>query len=389
MALRRQSVPPSLGGLPAESSPAPRRYLLPLLGVALCALAALGVLRLDHSTPHPAPAPRAPVLTHATAEAVLAQLWPKREAALANDDEGAISVIDTGAALARDRSNVVEALARGDSGGRPIPPLSLHSVTLGGPITGPVGYPASFLAEVQPRTPPGHEPSTFLLVVTKQSGSAPWRVAMEASRGGTLRELNEELEELGEEELWAPRHRGSSPAWTQPRGALAALAAYFQHYVEYGGPPAYSPFMPGPWTTETGRYLAEHDPRYVVNRNGIRVQSNYTPDWQDGVYTFPAEGLEVTCGTIAVSSVWTPAGPGGFLYQPPSRSNWGAALAPGAYQSIRSSGEHQVCLMVLPAQGKIKVFSGEHPDGGLSAVSGVPVPQMQPEAEPTAKPHSS
>ena len=298
MAFRRHSVPPSLGGLPTEAAAAPRRYLLPLLGVALCALAALLVLRAHRGTSPPPAALSAPVITPTGAEAVLAQLWPKREAALANDDEGAISVIDSGAALARDMNNVVEALAQGDSGGRPIPPLGPHSVTLNGPIGAPSGYPATFLADVQPRTAQGREPSTFLLVVTKASASSPWRVAMETSRGGSLKELNELQEELGKKS--SGRQAKAQPRIRARPAATALRAGPIQRERSVRSLPIFNTMSntaahrhTAPSSQGHGRPKRDATSRKTIHNmwstgQGIRGQSTYTPDWRDGVYTFGA-----------------------------------------------------------------------------------------------------
>lgn len=365
------------------------RHVRPVIAASLCALIAVIALVALHKTARSRTSSSGPLITQPLAEKVLAQLWRKREAALANDNESVISAVDTGAALARDLNNIIEAVGQGDAGGRPEPALGRHFVALEQTNR----YPYSFLAGVQPTTStPASGQSTYLLVVTKVSSSSPWRVAMETTRGGSLEELWEDLEELkpGSEasvlKQGATMHVKNAPAWIQPTGALAAVAAYFQHYAEYGGPPAKSPIMPGPWTTQEGHFIAQNDPRYVVNRQGVRAKVAYTPDWQDGIYTFVERGLPITCGTIAVSNIWTPAAPGGYLYQPPSRMNWGVGLAPGAYQSIRGIGEHQICLTVSPTQGAIKVFGGEPgPDGSLGVVSGIPVPRAQAEAKPAAE----
>ena len=394
MSFQGPSPPQSRHGASAEPPRRGRPYLRPLIAVGLCALAAVVALGALHETASSNVTPRAPIINQRGAETVLAQLWARREAALANGDESGLKAVDTGAALSRDMSNMVEALAQGAAqSGRPEPPLGPHFVSIGSGSR----YPYSFLAGVQLAAPSRTSAeSTFLLVVTKASSSSPWRVAMETSRGGTLEDFWHALYELlpeGEgstqsEHVATPAKR--APAWTQPTGAIAALASYFQHYAEYGGPPAHSPFLSGPWTTQEGRFITENDPQYVVNRQGVRQRVTYSADWRDGVYTFPAYGFTITCGTIWVSSVSTPASPGGYLYQPPSRSNWGAELAPGAYQSIRGTGEHQACLSWPLTKNAVKVFSGEpRLDGSLGSVSGVPAPQAQPEAEPAGEPGSS
>ena len=363
----------------------------PVIAASVCALIAVIALAALHKTARSRTSSSGPVITQPLAEEALAQLWRKREAALANDNKSAISALDTGAALARDLNNIAEAVGHGDAGGRPEPALGPHFVALEQTNR----YPYSFLAGVQLQTSvPAREQSTYLLVVTKVSSSSPWRVAMETTRGGSLEELWEDLEELkpGSEgsalKQGAATHGNSDRAWIQPTGTLATVAAYFQHYAEYGGPPAQSPIMPGPWTTQEGYFIAQNDPRYVVNRQGVRAKVAYTPDLQDGIYTFVERGLTITCGTIAVSNVWTPAAPDDYLYQSPSRTNWGVGLAPGAYQSIRGIGEHQICLTTSPAKRSIKVFGGEPgPDGSLGVVAGVPVPQAG--AKPAAERRAS
>src|SRR5271165_324675 len=95
------------------------RHMWPVIAASLCALIAVIAIAALNETARSRTAPSGPIITRAGAEGVLAQLWGKRQAALAKDNESAISTVDTGAALARDLNNIVEAVGQGDAGGRP------------------------------------------------------------------------------------------------------------------------------------------------------------------------------------------------------------------------------------------------------------------------------
>lgn len=373
----------AFGATSAKRLRAPKRPLRLLILLVACAVIAVAAAVALHRNVGSQVRPAGPVISVAGAERVLAQIWPQREMARADNNAATLSRLDTGAELKRDLSVIVESRDQPRGSGRVARPLTLSLVALSSVRQ----FPASFLAVVQ-TTPQyvqrsareARQPVTVLLVVTKTSSKSRWRVAMETSYQGTLEEVGPE-----NEETFHPGRSREPATPAQAAGAVSALASYYQHYADYGGPPVHTPFLPGPWTTEEGQYIALGGSPYAVNSKGFRSRVTYVPAWQDGVYSFSPEGvlegLRIVCATVGVNAVATPATPGGYLYQPPGRSNWGAELLPGDYEVIRTSGEHQACLILNNNESQIDAISGEiYKDGDLSNVSGVPVPQPQPEA---------
>jgi hypothetical protein len=357
-----------------------------VLGIFIAALVVVAIVLVATNAISTSSAVRATgqVVTQKEAEQVLRQVWRERELARANDDVGALEAIDTGAELDRDVGDTLGARDRGVAShrvARPLGPTTSVELT----IPPPSKLPPYFLAAVQTTAPWRQWPSeraherqtTVLLVLTKASTHAPWRVAMETGGVGSLQELYEELEELDQE----GRHPGGARAQsaTKSSSLITALASYYQYYAEWGHAPSHSSFQQGQWTTEQGRSIANAGLRYEVNSGGFRNEVNYSVDAAtDDVYRFePAPGATLICGTVRGREVATPPEAGTYLVQPVSRAIWGGWLAPGAYSTVERSIIHQVCITVSPTRGGAAyVISGE--EEGESAWNATGMPAQPP-----------
>ncbi|HEY4896317.1 MAG TPA: hypothetical protein VII01_09530 [Solirubrobacteraceae bacterium] len=342
---------------------------------ALAALAALLPAALAFAIPHGGSASgRGPVITPTAARLVLAAVWGKRELARTSDDADAIKALDTSPELARDMSVTIEARDRGGWSQRVQRPLE-RSVVL---VPQQMRFPASFLAVVQTTSqwsasPVSHTPAglaTALLVFTRASRSATWRVAMETNYHGTIEQTSVGLD-LGA--FAAPATfsaPASQPAWTSPARAIRELAAFYEHYAEDGVAPPHSPFLPSYWTTGQGEQIAAVGLNGQVSPRGFRNHVTYTTDLAaDGLYQFGLGAMNLTCGTVRGREIAKPAEAGGYLNQPADRANWGGWLAPGAYSRITSALMHQVCLVIAPTSfGGIQAISGDDEDDDLNVV---------------------
>jgi hypothetical protein len=327
------------------------------------------------------------IVTPAAAQQVLASVWAKRELARTNDDTRGLAAVDTGPELARDMSLTVEAHDGGYWSQRVQRPLT--SLALYVPFQ--TSFPASFLAVVQTtsqwsrslatHTPEGRDAA--LLVLSKTSASAPWRVAMETHYSGTISESGAglDLDAQGTSDGYA--RPAPQPGWIRPVDSIAMLASFYQHYAQSGEAPNASPFLTSPWTTEQGEKIAADGLNGKVGSQGFRNYVTYNSDAAaDGVYQFDVGGMNLTCGTVRGQATATAAAPGGYLYQPKNRSNWGGWLAPGDYSRINSALMHQVCLLIAPTSlGGIRAISGDDEDSALSA-TGTPLSRFPSPATP-------
>jgi hypothetical protein len=300
-------------------------------------------------------------------------VWAKRELLRTGDDVAGLATVDAGPELARDTALSVQAHDIGQWSQRVLRPLGPF-VTY---VPFQTAFPASFLAVVQTsgqwsrslsnRTAEGRDAA--LLVLSKTSASAPWRVAMETNYEGTIwqNDAGLDLGLLGSTGTYSAA--APQPGWTRPANSIAMLASYYQHYAEHGEAPPESPFLPSYWTTGQGERIAAEGLNGYVSRRGFRNSVTYNTDVAaDGVYQFDLAGVNLTCGTVRGLETATAAGPGGYLNQPLDRSNWGGWLAPGAYSQIISPLMHQVCLVIAPTSlGGITAISGDNEGSALSA----------------------
>jgi hypothetical protein len=305
------------------------------------------------------------VITPASAREVLADVWAQRELARTEDNPAAIEAIDTGPELTRDMGITREAQDEGVWSQRVQRPFGPSAVF----VPYQTSYPASFLAAVQTTSQWSSSPAsdtpeglaTALLVLTKASASAPWRVAMETRYEHAISQTDVGLDlgALGASEAFDPPP--PRPGWTSAAKAISGLAGFYQHYAEYGDAPAQSEFGHSPWTTGQGERIAEGGLNGQIDAKGFRNSVTYDADpAADGLYQFDVGGDDLVCGTVRGVETALPARPGGYLSQPRSRHNWGGWLAPGAYSKITSPLIHQVCLVVPPdGYEGIRAISGD------------------------------
>jgi hypothetical protein len=309
----------------------------------------------------------------ANAWALLPKIWSSRERARSSDDGAALRRIDTGVELERDIGVTLNARGVGD--------WSARVRRRYGPgidvVPRPTGFPQSFLGVVQTskmyatsstdRTPQALN-AVALVVLTKSSPTARWRVALETGGTGAMSQLPHWHQAFNASSDPHPGYSPTAPApsWIGPSTAMSDLARLYEHYANHGTPPAGSRFRSGPWTTGQGRRLSSdvHTGQTVlngqVNPQGFRQTVSYYVDRADPTYQFDFGGIDLTCGTVRGVTRSNPVG--GYLLQTPDRRNWGGWLAPGAYASITTSLFHQVC-MEIPAtsSGEIRMVSGDDP----------------------------
>jgi hypothetical protein len=293
----------------------------------------------------------------AAAASELATMWRVREKALSDDDVAALKRVDTGAALDRDVGLTLYVKGLGTSSLRVQRHLGRSVVV----VPYQTRYPISFLAfvetssEFQPKTQAaatvGYETDT--LVFAKSAASEPWRVALATRQLGGFgftppRQL-----------VYAPPAPSSS--WISPTGALRALAQFDQESVEESSAPSV-PMDGGPWTTGAYSAFSSEGPNGITDNGGVRrVHTYYVSPNTDGVYHFDAMGADLVCGAVRANGTLTPSRPGGYLFQNPTRTNWGGWLAPGRYGVIRTSELNQVCLSIPATRDNgIDVVSGEY-----------------------------
>ncbi len=210
-------------------------------------------------------------------------------------------------------------------------------------------FPATFLAEAV--TTLEGAPYTQYLVITRQSVSTPWMVVADPGQDGALR-------------LDAARtgHGGFDPAVPSGSGSHlpADLAAYWQSWASRGRAPAQSPLAPGKWTTVAGAKLAKTPSGSLTASNGLIAKYRYQAGDADERWSFAVNAGTLTCGVVRYQTTWSALG--GYTWQPPEQSNWGANVAPGFYQDIIDTLIAQPCFLERPGQGIAVVSGASDPD---------------------------
>jgi hypothetical protein len=356
-----------------------------LMATLIVVVAVFAVVQLDRTAASPVKV-IGPVITPSAARQVLASVWAARELARTDDNVSALAAVDAGVELTRDMGVTLDAQGEDHWSQRVRRPFGSNSVFVPFQTT----FPASFLAVVETTSqwsssPTSHEPeglATVLLVLTKASRSARWRVAMETSYHGTIWETDVgiSLAGAGGPNLYAPPVHTT---WITPSSAVSQLATFYDHYAQYGDEPPQSPFARSYWTTGQGKRIAEGGRNGHVNHLGYRNSVSYHTDTaSDGIYQFSVADMELVCGTVRGTETATPAEPDGYLYQQPDRNNWGGWLAPGAYREITISLIHQVCLAISPegveglGEG-IRAISGDDEEAAWN-VTGKPLFRYRP-----------
>jgi hypothetical protein len=310
------------------------------------------------------PVGSATLVTPTQASAITATLWRVWEQALISRDTTALTQISAPGALLNGELYECAWPSLGcvpETTERPV-----NSVTTIVPVQ--QTYPIYFLAEVSTIQDianldgPAHwVPWVELQVLTKASASAPWRLSFDTGYDGTDDRtpplLPFELQPLAASTSspQADQYNGQpAPAVSTPAPAfLSLLAQYYQSFKDTGRPPPGSQFAAGGAADGYGSQLATNPQDNVAL--GSRNHYDFTADPGAGEWEFSGPGgLPIECGTVLDTSTNAPVG-GPVLLQNPDRTNWGMALAPGAYTKVITDTTHPTCVFdvggVLDAAG--------------------------------------
>lgn len=329
---------------------------------------------------------RTSLVDETTASQVLANIFPLWQQYLHDGDVKGLRSIETGIQLDWDLQNCATTS------------YELHTSCEDSPMMGQAvivprqfSYPVRFLAEVQtteesqamsPDAPNENTPALELIVLTKASSTAPWRISFETGLYSTTSSPPPFLP--------APLSvDGTVPAVSphvikSVRSLPTQLADYWQSWKVHGHAPEGSTFVPGPFTTSLGAYLAT-GPDGVVGPN-LRQNVLYSSNPSvDGLFVFPVAfgeftsnptpndtGYSGTSGTLVCSSIrvsidFTPDAGGPPLVQRKSLVDFGPGLAPGRYSSVLDESVHNSCVLTngqnlsaLGADGDVFSQVGTH-----------------------------
>jgi hypothetical protein len=380
-------------GSPARGESRHGRFVTvgtPILAVAVLlvvGLSLLAALRPGHGRSssrasariaRSAPASTVSIITPAAARQVLLRVWAMRELARTTDNKRALAKLDTGVELKRDMGVTFIANGEGEWSQRARRPLGRSALV----VSHQSSFPASFLAIVETtnqwaRSQSSHTPAagryTTLLVFTKTSAAAPWRVAMETDYEGTFAR-NPAREDLGVSASTSAYAPPAPNTRLKASTALTLLANLYNNYATLGNGGGESAFAPSYWTIGQGRRIAADGLNDQINVHGYRNNVRYSFDQVDGAYQFNVGDEDLTCGTVRGEDLATPASANGYVNQTRDRKNWGGELAPGAYSQITILIVHQVCLFIGPHVGfrGIPALSGDD-DNASWNVTGTPI----------------
>ncbi len=295
-------------------------------------------LRVESTPQHLPPAlslgdTRAPLVTPSQATVITKALWNAREDALVHRNLGLIRQIDT-MALAGYDEQYLRSLQYGLDKAIFVAPRPVNGVTVFVPRQS--AWPEYFAAEVacQPGAGPGK--ATDLLLATRTSPETTWHLAFEI--GNDNRQVTQtlpppETDPEGFDLATTPAPKGPTSDW------LGDLAQYYASWKDVGASPAGSPFAPGALTTEMGPALTAHPQGALVDGGDIRGTYRFTPEdqWLVGFGGWP-----VVCGDVYETV--TDSALSGTLFQAQSRSQWGADVPPGTYQSVVSVYDVEACI---------------------------------------------
>lgn len=276
---------------------------------------------------------QAPLVTPAQATVITKALWKAREDGLVHRNLGLIRQIDA-MALAGYDEDYLDNLQYGLEKTIFVVPRPVDSVTVFVPRQ--TTWPAYFAAEVscQPGASPGM--ATDLLLVTRASPEATWKLALEI--GNDDSQLSQTLpppqtDPEGYDLATAPAPKGPTSSW------LGELAQYYYSWREDGSAPTGSPFAPGALTTEMGPELKPHPEGALVDGGDIRGTYRFTAEdqWLVGFGGWP-----VVCGDVYESMTDTALS--GTLYQAQNRYQWGADVPPGTYKRVVTVEDVEVCI---------------------------------------------
>jgi hypothetical protein len=270
------------------------------------------------------------VVLPAQAKVIFNSLWMLRQEAFSNNNRSLMADFETGPALESDETTCGCELRV------PRGPI-IHESFL---VPQESRFPATFLGEAT--TTLDGSPYVQYLIVSRQSVAAPWQVVSDPGYSGTAI-------------LDQPKSGGGgfdgSALSSSGRAASAlptSLAAYWQTWTNAGHAPSTTNFAPGRWTTDAGRTMAKAPQGAVVAFNGLNGHYRFEPGTPDEVWKFATDHGNITCGVVRVQTLWTSAS--GGVYQPSSRGNWGATVAPGVYKAAAGTDIVQPCFTQGPGQ---------------------------------------
>jgi hypothetical protein len=385
-----RGVPPMA---PAPRKPIPWRMLVALL---LVAAAVAGVVLLVGGSHDGSSAGRAkppnlnvivgtpsttaiagpPLVNEQDAKAVVAQMWPEREQALARDDVAATDRIESGVAReADDGASRDDRLLPPGTGIRRVRTYSAVQILL----PEKPAYPTSFLAEVATtkytndccKPSATGDPWVEMLVFTKQNSGAPWKISFVSGfDGGASLFLTPGL---------------SIPSGDFYADTPANLATYWQYWADHGTAPANSSYAPGYWTTEHGAGLAAAAAGGVF-RCDCAVSSRFTESLKDTIWSFEGRppttngplllAVPLACYTVRHTTT-VDARPNEMIVQDQTRQAWGGWLQPGLYRSLKYRSVDMMCAMQV-GPGQIGVFAG---GGGFTDLTGTPASSRSTKAQ--------
>jgi len=288
-----------------------------------------------------------PLVTPAQAAAVMKALWSAREDGLVHRNLGVIRQIDT-MALAGYDEEYLHNLQYGLEKTIFVAPRPVINVVVF--VARQSSWPVYFAAEVacQPGATSGR--ATDLLLATRASSHTTWHLALEIGNDNsqlTQTLPSPETDSSGFDVATSPAPKGPTRDW------LSELAQYYASWKNVGSQPAGSPFAPGALTTEMGPQLAAHPQGALVDGGGIQGTYRFAPEdqWLVGFGGWP-----VVCGDVYETVTDTALS--GTLYQARSRYQWGPDVSPGAYHSVDTVYDVEVCIF---------------PDGSSLGVYGDPI----------------
>jgi hypothetical protein len=294
-------------------------------------------------------------------------MWPIREQALDTFDVGPLHAFETGSALEGDTDAIGTRLCGCSD---PLPrPIVTHNLFVPVQTT----FPSSFLSEATTGSVEGSPPDVSLMVFTRASAQDHWMLSLETGYS------------FAAGAAWvyatpAPMTGGfdiRTPVGTYRNDLPGDLAAYYQHWADYGAPPPKTPFGPGLFTSTVGQTEVTEDTTLAGEGQVHHVVYSADPG-RDGDWSFaaneteeqPTYGWALSCGTVRYEAVTTLAKGAAPMVQPSDVSTWGPTLPAGQYTKITQWGLHQSCFLDGP-NGSPYMVLGQN--GGITRSVGVSV----------------
>lgn len=275
------------------------------------------------------------VINPQLAAALFNSFWYLRQTALVEGSTASLKFIEAGPALKADDDNC-------GCGVVPWGPPLANSIF----VTRQTSFPAYFMAEAFTHIPGDStaDAAVIVLVFQRLAADEAWKVVIDSQQ--QVFPTGPPAQEIDQPVVDAQGFDASSP-FTFPggSGALAGdLAAYWQYWADHGHAPAHSVFLPGYWTTQRGASIwANFHGRAA---NGLVYHYHWVSGPSKNAWTVPEDGYEIACGSIVDTATLT--NPGGYVYQPPDRSQFPPELAPGEYKSVVWTSLESPCFYADP-----------------------------------------